>query len=234
MDLLSGISAEAALQLVIGGLLTLVGTSCGIAILVDIVKWALGRSREDPDVASPMPVVTSAGSKAMVALAVGGLAVGGPTLASATANVAGSHYAGGISGQGVTGWQMPGAAGGGGSTFGEALTQLAEAREKAAEEAASAQVSSAASHFAEAGSNAASLNVAGAITEGAQGIASTLGSAVTEGYYEIGGGNPLTFVLSGGGGIYGQYSTIQNYFENLQEALTIASNSHEGGGSHEF
>lgn len=127
MASLAGFAPYAILQTVLAGFLGLVAVSCGIALLLDAVRWMAGEKKGDADRESVGPMARALKDKVVVAIAIAAIAGSGATLATAAGQSAGSAPSGTIASQGPTGWMADGAAAGHTTTMGEALNQVAEA-----------------------------------------------------------------------------------------------------------
>ena len=184
MEALSGYSPDTILRMVLAGFLGLVAISCGVALMLDAVRWMAGEKRGDPERESVGPVVRGLKDKVVIAIAIAALAGSGATLATAAGQSAGSAPSASIAAQGPTGWMAGGTAAGSTATMGEALNKVAEATrgqtfEGQVQQDYEDRVGEGASSLADAAESALSGDVAGAYGSGA-GAALSYSSAILE------------------------------------------------------
>lgn len=127
MESIAGYAPQDILKAVIAGFVGLVAVSCGIALLLDAIRWMAGDKRDDPDREGVASLVRSFRDKAVIAVAVGAIAGSGALFATLSGASVGSQPTYLISDRGPTGWMVEGTAAGSTTTMGEALNQVAEA-----------------------------------------------------------------------------------------------------------
>lgn len=172
MGSLSGYAPDAILRMLLSGFLGLVAVSCGIALLLDAVRWMAGEKKGDTGRESVGPVARGLKDKVVVAVAIAAIAGSGATLATAAGRSAGSAPSAAIASQGPSGWMADGTAAGRTTTMGEALNQVAEATrgqtfEGQVQQDYENRVSSGTSALADAAESAVAGDARGAAASGA-------------------------------------------------------------------